>query len=95
MIDQLTRTDFEGLADGALKIESGGEAIPLSVRELRDLPPASPRPHPFAVELAGPAAPHVPQGMHVLVHPRLGPLELFIVPIGRDAAVTRYEIIFN
>jgi hypothetical protein len=47
------------------------------------------------VVLAGPPSPVLQQGIHVLLHPAHGRLELFMVPIGRDAAHVRYEIIFN
>ena len=49
MLDQVTREDFEGLAAGALTVELPGGRIALSVVELHDLPPVSPRPRPFAV----------------------------------------------
>lgn len=95
MIDQLTREDFSGLPPGALCIEHPGGAVPLEVSELRDLPPISPRRAPFAVILAAPASPRLEQGIHALLHPTRGRLELFMVPVARDAAGARYEIIFN
>lgn len=36
-----------------------------------------------------------PQGIHALEHDKLGKLELFLVPIGRDAKGLRYEAVFN
>ena len=95
MIEKLTRQDFTGLAPASLAIEHHGQRLEMEVMELRDLPPISPRDAPFAVVLAGPPAPVLPQGIHVLLHPTHGRLALFMVPIGRDAAHVRYEIIFN
>lgn len=95
MIDQLSREDFTGLPSGALHIDHQGASLPMEVLELRELPPISPRAAPFAVVLSGPASPMLPQGLHALVHPVHGRLELFMVPIARDARGTRYEIIFN
>lgn len=95
MIDQLTREDFSGLPAGALRIDHPAGPLPLEVKELRDLPPISPRQAPFAVILAGPAAPLLQQGIHALLHPTHGRLDLFLVPVARDAAGARYEIIFN
>jgi hypothetical protein len=95
MLEQLTRRDFSDLPAGALAVEHAGTQLPMEVLELRDLPPISPRAEPFAVVLAGPASPVLSQGIHVLIHPAHGRLELFMVPIGREAARTRYEIIFN
>ncbi len=95
MIDQLTRRDFENLAPGSLQVRSGGAAIAMTVAELHDLPDRSPRAEPFSLVLQGPASPMLEQGIHVLVHPALGPLELFLVPIARDREHARYELIFN
>jgi hypothetical protein len=95
MIDRLTRRDFEGLSDGSVSFEYEGLRVPLAVHELRDLPVNAHRAEPFAVVLAGPAQPMVPQGTHALNHPVHGRLELFVVPLGRQSASLHYEIIFN
>ena len=95
MLEKLTRRDFDGLPAGSLALEYEGARLALEVVGLRDLPPISPRAEPFAVVLAGPASPTLPQGIHALIHPSHGRLDVFIVPIGRDAAHSRYEIIFN
>lgn len=95
MIEKLTRQDFTGLAPASLAIEHQGQRLEMEVIELRDLPPTSPRKAPFAVILAGPPSPVLQQGIHVLLHPAHGRLELFMVPVGRDASRVRYEIIFN
>jgi hypothetical protein len=95
MLEQLTSRDFADLPAGALVMEHAGVQLPMEVLQLRDLPPISPRANPFAMILAGPASPMLLQGIHTLVHPAHGRLDLFIVPIGRDAERTRYEIIFN
>ncbi len=95
MIEYLTREDFQELSPASLSLEHGGQRIELQVVETRELPPLSPRQNPFALVLAGPASPVLPQGIHGLLHPRHGRLDLFMVPIGRDASHTRYELIFN
>jgi hypothetical protein len=50
---------------------------------------------PFRLEFTGPAEPQLPQAIYRLEHATLGALEIFIVPVGRDAASTRYEAIFT
>lgn len=95
MIESLTRQDFEALLPGSLGLEHEDLRLELQVVETRALPPTSPRPNPFALVLAGPASPMLPQGIYGLLHPQHGRLELFMVPIGRDASHTRYELIFN
>jgi hypothetical protein len=95
MIELLTRQDFEALLPGSLGLEHEGQRLDVQVVETRALPPISPRQNPFALVLAGPASPTLPQGIYGLLHPQHGRLELFMVPIGRDASHTRYELIFN
>jgi hypothetical protein len=95
MIDQLTRHDFAQLSPGSIGVDYQGVRLNFSVVETRDLPPVSPRAAPFAVVLAGPASPLLPQGIYPLEHPIRGLLELFMVPIGRDSSGTRYEMVFN
>jgi hypothetical protein len=94
MIDQLKRHDFTNLPVG-LVVEHEGSSIPMTVVETRDLPSPSPRSAPFAIELAGPADPLLPQAIYPVVHPQHGRLDLFVVPIARDAMQARYEVIFN
>lgn len=95
MLESLTRKDFDELSPGSLGIEHEGRRLGMDVVETRELPPISPRQSPFAVILAGPPSPILAQGIYPLVHPAHGRLELFMVPIGRDAQATRYEIVFN
>ena len=95
MIDQLKRQDFTELAPGGLVIEHEGGNVALTVVETHDLPSPSPRAAPFSVVLEGPATPLLPQAIYPMLHPRHGRLDLFVVPIARDAAHVRYEVIFN
>lgn len=95
MIESLTCQDFEALPPGSLALEHEGQRLALHVIEARELTPVSSRQHPFALVLAGPASPVLPQGIYGLLHPRCGRMDLFMVPIGRDASHTRYELIFN
>jgi uncharacterized protein DUF6916 len=37
----------------------------------------------------------LPQAIYHLEHPMLGPMDVFLVPIGRGAEGIRYEAIFN
>lgn len=95
MTEALRRQDFEDLPPGSLCVAGPQGPIALAVVELRDLPDRSPRPAPFAVVLQGPATPLLEQATHALTHPTLGRLELFLVPIARDAQHARYELVFN
>jgi Domain of unknown function (DUF6916) len=50
---------------------------------------------PFSVVFLGPREPVLPQRIYRLEHDELGTLDLFLVPIARDAAGVRYEAVFN
>ena len=48
----------------------------------------------FSLLLRGPQEPLLPQALYPLHHPDLGDLDLFLVPVGRDADGTTYEAVF-
>lgn len=50
---------------------------------------------PFRLIFHGPAQPVHPQATLPLLHPELGRIEIFLVPIGPDAIGMRYEAIFT
>jgi uncharacterized protein DUF6916 len=77
-------TDLAGLtvddfAPGDRCSLPGGAVWEVVAAEALTATPGAPR-APFRVEFAGTAD----QGIHVLEHPRLGSLELFVVPVGPD-----------
>jgi len=50
---------------------------------------------PFRLVFHGPADPILPQRTYRLEHEALGTLDMFLVPVGRDARGTTYEAIFT
>lgn len=95
MPDSLTPGDFRDLSQPlALEVE-GAPAIELSVESVSELPPHRFRAAPFALLLKGPPEPLLAQATYALRHPRLGRIEVFLVPLGRDATGASYEAIFN
>jgi len=61
---------------------------PLGVRGPRPQPP-------FSVTLSTPDGTQLEQGVYALEHPKLGRLDLFLVPIGMQSDGPGYEIVFN
>ena len=49
----------------------------------------------FSLIFRGAPQPLLPQGVQSVVHPTLGALGIFLVPIGPDVQGMRYEAIFN
>jgi len=98
MADALVPDDFRALdAPLELDIDVAGASVTLrlSVDAVETLPAHRLREHPFSLVLRGPVTPVLPQAIYPLRHPRLGLIELFLVPVGQDAQATRYEALFN
>ncbi len=49
----------------------------------------------FSLSFRGPADRFMPQGIHQLLHERMGELQIFLVPVGRDQDGYEYEAVFN
>ncbi|MCQ4166068.1 DUF6916 family protein [Tahibacter harae] len=97
MLDQLKLEDFQPLVGHSLNLGDGTSAVALELTEARALKSPSPRSAPsFALILRQNGAQQsFGQGLYRLEHPSLGPLDLFVVPIGPDGAGMCYEITFN
>lgn len=50
---------------------------------------------PFSLTFSGPLEPFLPQATYSFEHELLGALDIFIVPVGRDAESVQYEAVFN
>ena len=90
--------DFQALDRPlVLDIKAGEKnvSIELSVESVSVHPAHCYRAEPFSIILAGPQAPLLPQGTYSVHHPVRGLVELFVVPIARDAKSSRYEVVFN
>ncbi len=98
MSDNLVADDFRALAEPLVvetRVSGTSITVNLSVEAVDALPPHRLRAEPFSLVLRGPRAPALPQAIYALTHPRLGKIELFLVPIGQDAQGLRYEALFN
>ncbi len=96
MLDSLKREDFDPYLGTELPLTVAGQPTQALLAEVRTLSSPSPRAAaPFALTFVVPRELPVGQGTHCLVHPTLGALELFMVPIGPEPRGMRYEAIFN
>jgi hypothetical protein len=90
----LTLETFAPLVGDAFRI-SEPAAVELALAEATS---AGDRPggrQPFRLLFRGPRDPLLPQSIYRLEHAALEPLEIFIVPVRRDAQSTGYEAIFT
>jgi hypothetical protein len=93
-LDELTLATFEPLVGEPFALETGGDSLALvldTATGLRERPGSR---DPFSLVFRGPPEPLLPQAIYALDHATLGRLEIFIVPIGRDATGVSYEAIF-
>jgi microcystin-dependent protein len=101
MLDKLAIDDFSPPRSGAFLAQfvGGGSttldlvvATPFPQVPVRDGDTAR---RPFSVTFRAPIPVNIPQGLITLEHDRHGPLEIFVVPVGRDAQGLLLEAVFN
>jgi hypothetical protein len=97
VLDKLTKETFEPLQGETFSLaQDGGPTLPLSlVAVLGNGLRGHASREQFAIHFLGPATPVLPQRIYPLQHQQLGTLELFLVPIKRDASGTTYEAVFT
>jgi hypothetical protein len=105
MLDKFTAEDFRRALAEPFEVVFVDGRLPLRLAEV--LTPAQEegmlearrargvREHPFNLTFRGPLSPLLPQRTYRLVHPQLGELELFLVPLGPQGGEQRYEAVFN
>ena len=97
MTDQLpTRDDFAGCLHTRFRVMDAPQQAVLDlelaqVSELRGNRSAQT----FSIVFHGPAGRFMPQRIYRLSHDRLGELELFLVPVGKEGESILYEAVFN
>jgi hypothetical protein len=91
---QALNTRFRVCADPSTEIEL------LLVAVTPDLTTASSGPggslyESFSLTFHGPESSFLPQKTYPFDHPQLGKFELFIVPVGKEGSVFKYQAVFN
>jgi hypothetical protein len=91
----LTAKDFRACLGARFSVPEGPiECELIEVNEFDGELTNAPR-APFAVVFRGPLEPFLPQGIHRFEREALGPLDLFLVPVGPEDAAMRYEAVFG
>lgn len=101
MLDQVTRADFTQCLGEQFQIECGGQAIAAELAAVTgqgfksaDDERQSKR-ESFSLLFHAPKQWRYPQRTYRLSNPKIGPLDIFLVPLGLDAKGMRLEAIFN
>jgi Domain of unknown function (DUF6916) len=103
MLDSFTLTTFAGREGQSFAVHPGPpeslEWVLVSVADLGGNHAATSnaptKRRPFSLIFRGPRDPILPQQTYPIAHPELGRFDLFVVPVGRDRAGTRYEAVFT
>jgi hypothetical protein len=99
VLDELTYETFAGRVGEKFKITApDGDEIELTLAEAILAPGNYGMPErraPFSLIFHGPLSPFAPQATWPLGHPELEGLELFLVPIGPEGEVMRYQAVFT
>jgi len=100
MLDALTKETFEQLLGQSFDVAlASGETLRLTLLHVREAMAGgigSPHRTPFSLLFrGGPRDQYLPQRIYDLVHPELGTLSIFIVPVGPDEGAMRYEAVFT
>ena len=100
-IEWLTHEHFAPLVGQDVTVEAGahGALTMRLVEATAGTQPGGPGPEgqerlQFSLVFLGPAEQVLPQGTYAVTHEAVGEQDLFLVPLGRDAAGVRYEAAF-
>ena len=97
MLDKVTKETFEPLRGSVFELSlAEGRTIPLELEAVlgTGLQGLAKREQ-FSLNFRGPLTPPLVQRTYVLKNATLGTLEVFLVPIKRDATGMTYEAVFT
>jgi hypothetical protein len=95
MADIFTLENFSEYANTEFRMHHGqSQTSDLKLESVNDLN-STPRQIQFSLVFLGPLDAPIYQGVYRVDHEKLGPLDLFLVPISKDKDGVRYEAVFN
>jgi hypothetical protein len=94
-VSSLTPSDFEPHVGHEFTVDVNGKRLGLKLTQVERLGTALREGGAFSLLFLSPPGPFLAQGSYPMQHPVLGPLELFMVPLGPKDGSNRYEVIFT
>ena len=95
MLEKLHKESFDGLLHEPFHVVQPDSAgVDLTLVDVTEHLHTA-RQESFSAFFHGPASPFIQQGMYHLCNDKLGEVDLFLVPIGRDSNGYQYEAVFN
>jgi hypothetical protein len=95
MLDTLRCEDFEPHLNAAFSMQVGNTTTALELIAVTRLPQQAMTRQPFSLLFRGAGTIIWPQGIYHLTRAGLDPLDIFLVPVGKDESGVRYEAIFS
>jgi hypothetical protein len=93
-VGKLTVADFEARRDEEFLLQGPSGPLPLKLHTVQRLGPTQREGGAFSLQFLAPAGPFLPQAMYPLLHPGIGTIEIFLVPLGPREGGNCYEAIF-
>lgn len=72
----------------------GARTVEVELAQVRDLG-STEQQEQFSLIFHGPLDRFLPQGTYHLIHDRMGELDLFLVPVGKEEGAFLYQAVFN
>jgi hypothetical protein len=96
-LEQLARETFVPLVDSTFAVgDPGASALGLRLAGIGAAGAGLPGHRvPFSLIFHGPLQPLLSQGIHRLLHPELGEIAIFLVPVGPAGQAMQYQAIFS
>lgn len=96
MLDVLTVDDFAAHSGAVFRLGTDTHALRLLSATAQGRAAQAPGGRAgFSLLFDGPLDAPLVQGVHCVVHPTQGPLDIFLVPVGASATGLQYEAVFN
>lgn len=87
--------DFEQRKDDIFTVKIPQLELPLKLKKVTRLGDSGRPDGAFSLWFVGDPGPFLPQAIYPLVHPEMGQLEIFLVPLGPREGGNLYESIFT
>ena len=96
MLETLTRDDLAPYLNQKFQLSNEDHPIfEVEMIEAEEMPGTASQRKPFSVIFLAPAEPLLEQAIYSLSHQEIGPLDLFLVPLGPFREGMKYEAVFT
>jgi hypothetical protein len=87
--------DFTPHLDAVFQMQAAGEAVPLKLMKADPAGNSGRAGGAFSLIFVAPKGPFLPQAIYPVTHPKLGVMEIFLVPVGPMQGGNGYQAIFT